>query len=64
MSSSKGFLPLGLLTCEEHLELIRPFVTTLQAQSQALSDTGYTVVFRGEEYDFIPTFKHRWAWEK
>ena len=49
---------LGLLACEEKLELIQPFVTTLQAESQALSDTGYRVIFRGSEYDFVPSFKH------
>ena len=50
---------LGLLACEEKIELIRSFVTTLQAESQALSDTGYRVIFRGSEYDFVPTFKHQ-----
>ena len=50
---------LGLLACEEHLDLIQPFVTTLQAESQALSDTGYTVTYKGFEYDFVPIFKHR-----
>ena len=50
----------GLLACEEHLELIRPFVTTLQAESKALQETGYQVLYNGEEYDFLPVFKHRW----
>ena len=47
--------------CEEKLDLIQDFVTTLQRQSIELSRTGFTVTYQGEEYGFVPTFRDRWC---
>ena len=44
--------------CEEKPDLISDFVVTLQREAEELSD-GFTIIFRGNEYDFLPKFTDR-----
>ena len=48
----------GLLLCEEKMELIRDYVLALQREAEELTE-GFSVTYRGQEYDFLPSFKDR-----
>ena len=41
------------------MELIRDYVLALQQEAQEVTG-GFSVVFRGQEYDFLPSFKDRY----
>lgn len=45
--------------CEEKIDLIKDFVTTIQRQCMELNTTGFTVQYKGEEYGFVPSFRDR-----